>query len=333
MFIPSIEIIITDVVTGKNLVITRVNYAEVESSWKALTDTAKIVMPRNIRILNGDINTIIKRGSTVSIRMGYNGVMNQEFVGYVARLDTKTPFTIFCEDQMWQLKQTSFTGSFKNIALKDLIAFIYPGSASVIDLVIPAYRIDRCTAAKVLARLKEQYGLVSYFQDQVLHVGFAYDLALKNEVIHHFQRNVPEDGIDLEYRVPEDYKVRVKGISILPGGKTIEYTNTDAGGEEYNTAGKSKKFDGDVITLPPFHNFTKEQLQRVVDNEIKKYKIGGYKGTLKAFGVPFCRHGDIDHYINRLYPDTEGRYFIDKTTVQYGNDGYRRVIEPGRKAV
>jgi hypothetical protein len=332
MLIPSIEIIITDVVTGKNLVITRVNHVEVESSWKTLTDTAKIMMPRNIRILNGDINTIIKRGSTVSIRAGYNGVMNQEFVGYVSRLDTKIPFTIFCEDQMWQLKQTSFTGSFKNVALKDLITFIYPGQAKVIDLKLPAYRIDRATAAKVLSSIKEQYGLISYFQDQVLNVGFAYDLSAKTEVIYHFQRNVPADGNELVYKVPEDYKVRVKGISMLPGGKTLEFTATDAGGEEYNTSnGKAKgKFDGDEIVLR-WYNQTEEQLERLVNDQIKKYKIGGYQGTLKAFGAPYSRHGDIAHLVNRLYPETEGKYFIDKTTMHYDNDGYRRTIEIGRK--
>lgn len=332
MLTPSIEIIITDVVTGKNLVINRVNYVEIESTWKALTDTAKIMMPRNVQILNGNINDIIKRGSTVSIKMGFDGVMNQEFVGYVARLDTKIPFTIFCEDEMWQLKQTSYSGSFKNIKLKDLIAFIYPGKANVIDMTLPSYRIDTATAAKVLSRLKEQYGLISYFQDQVLNVGFAYDLALKNVVIHHFQQNVPEDGIELEYKIPEDYKVRVKGTSAQPGNKIITYTATDDGEEQYNTAGKAK-FDGDEIRWVGPPNLTQAQLKVIVDNMIKKYKIGGYKGSLKAFGVPFCRHGDIDHYINRLYPETEGQYYIDKTTVQYGEDGYKRHIEPGRKAV
>jgi hypothetical protein len=330
MFIPSIEIIITDVVTGKNLVITRVNACEVESSWKTLTDTAKIKMPRNVTILNGDINSIIKRGSTVSIRMGYDGVMNQEFVGYVARVDSKIPFTIYCEDQMWQLKQTNFTGSFKNITLQKLIAFIYPGTAKVIDFTFPSYRIDRCTAAKVLASLKEQYGLVSYFQDQVLHVGFAYDLSLKNQVIHHFQQNVPEDGVELEYKLPEDFKVKVVGTSKQPGGKTLKYNATNAAGESYNTSGKAK-FDGDTINYAR-PGLTMPQLKVLVDNMIKKYSIGGYKGTLKTFGVPFCRQGDIDRYMDRFYPEREGSYFIDKTTVRFDEDGYRRVIEPGRKA-
>jgi hypothetical protein len=329
MLTPSIEIVITDVVTGKNLVITSVVSCEVESTWKALTDTAKITMPRNIRILNGDINTIIKRGSSVTISGGYDGVLNTEFTGYVARVDTKIPFTIFCEDEMWQLKQTNYTKSFGKTSLKEIVSYIYPGQANVIDMALPSYRIDRVSAAKVLASLKDQYGIISYFRDQVLNVGFAYDFAAKNEVVYHFQRNVPRDGVDLEYKLPEDYKVQVKGTSIQPGNKIITYTATDTGGEEYNAQGKTK-FDGDTITLnniPP--GLTKTQLQAIVDDQIKKYKIGGYQGTLKAYGTPYARHGDIAHFMNRLYPDQEGSYFIDKTTWQYGK-GIRRVIEPGR---
>jgi hypothetical protein len=329
MLLPSIEIVITDVVTGKNLLITSVVSCSVESTWKALTDTSKITMPRNIRVLNGNINDIIKRGSAVSISMGYGGIMNQEFNGYVARLGAKIPFDIFCEDEMWQLKQTSgLTKTFGKTTLKEIVSYIYQGTAKVIDMELPSYRIDRCSAAKVLASLKEQYGIISYFQDQVLNVGFAYDFALKNEAVYHFQRNVPEEGVDLEFKLPEDYKVKVKGTSMQPGGKIIEYTLTDGGNEQYDPSGK-KKFDGDEITIPFASGLTKAQLQRLVEDKIKKYKIGGYRGTLKAYGVPFSRHGDIAHFINRLYPENEGSYFIDKTTVQYG-EGYRRIIEPGR---
>jgi hypothetical protein len=329
---PSIEIVITDVVTSKELVITSVVATEIDSTWKALTDTAKITMPRNIRVLNGDINSIIKRGSSVSISMGYDGVMNQEFTGYVSRLNSKIPFDIFCEDEMWQLKQTNFTKTFGKTTLKEIVSFIYPGDAQVIDMQLPSYRIDRTTAAKVLASLKEQYGIISYFQNGLLNVGFAYDLSLKNEVIYHFQQNCLEDGNELEYKLPEDYKVQVKGTSLQPGGKIISYTATDTGGEEYNPQGKTK-FDGDTITLnniPP--GLSKDQLQRIVDDQIKKYKIGGYQGSIKAFGTPFVRHGDIAHFIDRLYPEREGLYFIDHVKVSYG-EGFRRTIEPGRKVL
>jgi hypothetical protein len=330
MLHPKIEITITDIVTGSLLTFTRVAFVEIESTWKALTDTAKITLPRNIRVLNGDINSIVKRGSKVVISLGYEEYqMYNEFTGYVARIDTKVPFSIMCEDEMWQLKQTNFTKAFGKTNLKEIISYIYPGEAKVIDMELPSYRINKVSAAKVLASLKDQYGLVSYFKDGVLNVGFAYDWASQNEAIFHFQRNVPEDGVDLEYKLPEDYKVRVRGVSVQPGNKIIEYTATDANREEYNPT--KGKFDGDEITLKQIPNgLTKEQLKRLVDDKIKKYKIGGYRGTLKAFGIPYVRHGDIAHLINQLYPETEGRYYIDKTTIQYG-DGIRRVLDIGRK--
>lgn len=329
MPVPSIQIVITDKTTGKFLVIKSVNQVNIESSWQTLTNTAKITLPRSVRILNGNINNIVKRGSFVTIDIAYNGNFNLEFTGYVARLDAKIPFVIYCEDEMWQLKQTKFTGSFSNIKLKDLIKYIYPGQANVVDFTLPNYRISQWTGAKVLANLKDTYGFYSYFENGILNVGFAYDLALKKQVIFHLQRNIPENGIKLEYRLKEDYKVRVKGTSKLPGGNVITYTASNTQDGKFGVPGAD--FDGDTKNMN-FVDMPGDQLKLIVDNEIKQYKISGYQGYFSAFGVPYCQHGDIAHLIDRLYPEREGIYYIDKTEVNYSMEGFRREIYLGRRA-
>lgn len=101
-----------------------VNDCEIVSTWKNLTMTAKLVLPRNIYVKteHGVINwidqssyipvegndtpPILLRGDRVSINLGYFGYqMNEEFNGYITKVNPKKPMELECEDNMWLLKQ------------------------------------------------------------------------------------------------------------------------------------------------------------------------------------------------------------------------------------
>ena len=43
----------------------------------------------------------IKIGDKVEIKLGYDGILNTEFVGYVKRLNYKVPLEIECEDEYY----------------------------------------------------------------------------------------------------------------------------------------------------------------------------------------------------------------------------------------
>ena len=86
--------------------------------------TAKLVLPRNvyvkteqglvnwidqssyIPVAGNDTPPILLRGDRISINLGYFGhQMNEEFNGYIAKINPSKPMELECEDNMWLLKQ------------------------------------------------------------------------------------------------------------------------------------------------------------------------------------------------------------------------------------
>lgn len=105
-------------------------HCEINSTWKNLTTTAKLIFPRNIYISTPQgnvswVNTpayvpngnnlppILLRGDRISISLGYyydpsSGYItqiNEEFNGFITKINPKAPIEIECEDNMWLLKQ------------------------------------------------------------------------------------------------------------------------------------------------------------------------------------------------------------------------------------
>ena len=108
---------------------------EIVSSWKNLTTTAKLKLPKNIQVKDSDgtynwngqdfyanatgseTPPVILRGDRISINLGYYynigtqsepnyiTTLNEEFNGYITKINPKIPMEIECEDNMWLLKQ------------------------------------------------------------------------------------------------------------------------------------------------------------------------------------------------------------------------------------
>lgn len=261
------------------LEIDSVNSVEIERSRKNLTTTCKISLPRKLKVFNSkdgvyvDINTFIKRGTRVEVKLGYHPIFKNEFTGYVARVNAKIPFDIFCEDEMWNLKQNTFTKAWAKVGLKELIAFVYPGKARLADLQLGGFVIKDQSTAQVLDALKK-FGLQCYFDiDGVLVADFAGATNLRPvEVVYDFHKNIIDN--DLEYTRKEDIRIRCKGISKLPTGKKLEFFYGDK--------------DGDLRTLN-YINLDQEDLEKIVKKEIDKLKQDGFKNGFTTFGVTILR--------------------------------------------
>ena len=288
---------------------------EIEKSRKALTNTCKITLPRKVKVLNGDINNFLKRGSKVVVKLGYAPELLTEFTGYVARVDAKIPFVVYCEDEMWKLKQNSFTKSWKKVSLKELIGFVYPGKSRVADLQLGGFVIKAQSTAQVLEALKK-FGLQCYFDsDGVLVADFAGSVKLKPvEVFYDFNKNIIDN--DLEYKRKEDIRIKVKGISKLPTGKKIEAFFGDP--------------DGDERTLN-FINLDRVALEKIIRKELDKLKQDGFKNGFQTFGVPYAEPGFAAILNDNDYPERNGSYLIEAVTVTSGVSGFRRKVILERK--
>jgi len=320
MYILSSNITITDPTGTKYLEFPFVIECKIKKSRKTLTNTAKITLPRNLRVLNGDINTIIQRGAQVTIQLGYDGNLQTRFTGYVASVNAQIPLTIECQDKMWTLKQNSFTKTWKaGVKVSEIIEYIYPASALVVDLSIGGLVVVKQSTAQVLEGLKK-FGLQCYFDtdafgNEQLIVDFAGVVHTHGkEVIYDFWGNIISNK--LEYKLKEDARIKVVAVSKLANGKKIQLIAGDN--------------DGEIHTLH-YSNMSQDQMQKIVAAEIGKLKYDGFKGSFTTFGLPVIEPGDIAVMQDAKYPEHDGSYLTEAVEETFGVKGYRFEPELERK--
>jgi hypothetical protein len=174
-----------------------VNNITIESGWDQLTDTAKLIFPRNMYFLNentgvkenwqgknfyaGDTVPIIQRGDKIKIDLGYiwfDGTqditeMHTEFDGFIVRVFNKTPIEIDCEDYMWQLKQIKAPNKTyyeKDWSVETMLQDMLKGTdidfkvRKSITTKIGDFLSENETVAEVLARLRKDKHLNSYIR-------------------------------------------------------------------------------------------------------------------------------------------------------------------------
>jgi hypothetical protein len=292
-----------------------VNEIEIDKSRKTLTNTAKITMARKIKFnINSQVtdlkrintDTYFKRGMQVEILLGYNDNLVSMFSGYIASVDAKIPFTIHCEDEMWNLKQNSFTKSFGPVNVADVVKYVYTGPAQIVDLKIGGIKIIKQSTAQVLQGLKK-FGLQCYFSNGTLIVDFAGVVHNQGkEVFYDFNKNIIDN--DLEYKSADDLRVKVRGVSKLHTGGKIEIVAGDNDGAEH--------------TLH-YVNLNKADLQKIVDAEIAKLKTPGFKNGFTTFGVPLIEPGDTAVLNDDDYKERNGSFLVESVKTTFGVKGYR----------
>lgn len=293
-----------------------VTEVSIESSWKQLTDRAQITLPRKLKWKDKYLRDEIKRGDGVEIYLGYDFDMNLEFSGYVSEVRNGVPVEILCEDEMWQLKQTNITKAWRTVTLPVMLKEIVPAGITVnaLDADLGPFRINKVSVAKVLEKLRQVYGFVSFFRDGVLQVGYPYSQVQSDRGAFLFEGDIISNR--LEYKKADDTKIKVRAISVLPGGDVIE---RELGAQ-----------DGEIHTLH-FYNLSAAQLLQSAEEEAKRLRYEGYRGDFETFGAPYLQHSDIADLNSIEYPERAGSYLIDETKVRFGMQGFRRSIKLGPK--
>jgi hypothetical protein len=317
-------------VTIGNIKTRAIQQGEIISSWKQITDTCELVLPRNLTLKDKRMDEVVRVGDAVTVKLSANGDQNfkTEFEGYVREVEPNIPLVIRCEDEMWKLKQMPVTPkSWAQAQIKEVIDHIAPGITAEVfnglstSVSIGKFQVNNKSAAQVLADLRE-YGIFSYFRNKVLHVGFAYDYSFDKHVLH-FQRNVRAN--DLKFRLAGDYKIQVKAIANLPTGqKTIElYPDGADQGSELRTLNFGE-LSTDIIQR-------RKLLRQYAEAEIKRFNVDGYRGTITTFGIPHVKHGDVVVLKDARYPERESSNLVDSVTTSWGEVYFKRVCEVGPK--
>ncbi len=294
----------------------------IEKSWKVLTDTAIITLPRNVADFDKQkVSDVFRPGDPVTINLGYNGQFTQEFIGFVSRVSADIPIQIHCEDAMWKLKQIPVHTSFPKATLQELLFTIVEDYAvDALEVDLGKVRYANTTVAKVLDDLKRTYGLYSYMSDDTLVCGKIYgDDTNIAPVTLHLEKNVHKNGNRLEYKNADDLNIKVKAVSTMPDGKKISVEVGDETGETRQLT---------------YYNITNEaDLKKLAEEDLRKFKVDGYRGTLTTFGLPVVEHGYKVQLESDLYPDRAGLYYVESVSVRFG-EGYQysRTITLGDRA-
>lgn len=312
--------IIFPAVRGRGeLNVYRVNSVKIESSWKMLTDTAEIVLPRRVRDFReaGRFDALFQAGDPVEIRLGYNGNLYTEFTGYIAVAAMGTPIVLKCEDEMYRLKRRTVSISLPGCDLKTLLKKIAPSYEMDCyeGIGLGSVRYTNVTAAQVLEDVQKNTGQYCYFDGKVLRCGKVYaDQADAKPVRVELERNVVSE--DLKNAGGADAKIEVKATSILKGGKKLEVKVGDPGGVV-----KQLSYVG--ITV-------KSDLEKKAKSDLERLKKRRFEGKVKLFGIPRAVHGQCLELTSIVWPEMDGMYCIDKVTKEFSDRAtYRQVLELG----
>lgn len=298
---------------------------EIEQTWDTFTDTARLIIPRNIRfkkngkilknIISGD-DPVFKRGDSVSFTCGYGEEEAQRFSGLISNILPGAPLVIECQDAMYVLKQTTPKNfSETNVKLETIIKKISPIPFVVnVDFTLGHYIIENVTAADVLDHLRTNYGIISYVRDNILYCGLAYEVKDINKLkVHEIEvEKFVTDDSNLVYQRSDDQKIKIKAISIYPDNTKKEVTVGDLDGGERTQY---------------FYDVPEKDLKTYAEEQLNKFKYTGFAGSFTTFLNPIIKHGDAVKLISKKTPDATGVYLVKRVITYCGVNGGRQVVE------
>ena len=291
---------------------------EIHRSVELLADTAVIRLPGSEYNAALDVESRIRRGDRVTVRLGYwETEIMTEFEGWVQRVGTDNgAITLECEDDLFRMRVALRDRQLEKVSLKDLLNGVlseiggYTLDCSY-DWTYDRFVINTATGYDVLAKVQEESGADIYLDGTVLHVHPPGQMTGR-EVIYDFAQNV--QSCDLQYRRSDERRVRVVVKALMPDGTVRE--------SEYGPAGGDKV---EVRCAAP----DDASMRSRGESEIRRLSFDGYDGSITGWLVPYVRPGDSVVLHDRDYEYKNGKYFVQAVTTTFGSSGGTRKIELG----
>ena len=300
---------------GTPFKVQKVSAIEIESSWKMLTDTASVVLPRNVGDFDRQrVRELFAVGDKVVVQMGYNGELLQEFEGFITQVSADFPITINLSDAMWNLRRLPVNYVSARASLKAFLSEVvrdYP--IEVEDIAIGAVRFSNTTLGAVLDKLQKDWSIYSFIRAGKLTIAKPYsDVKVAGEMKHFdLERNCTENN--LKYLSKEERTIKIMGSSSFGSGKRLQYEYGD---------------ENPVTTLKmTWHVSSQAELEKEVKRLYELHKREGFEGSFTTYGTPSVQHGEKIRLSSTLYPDRHGEYYVDRVKKSISNAQYRQEIE------
>lgn len=295
----------------------KITSCEIERDADALTATCKLTLPRKVK-WEGQTSNPIRRGDKIKVWLGYDDDLELAFVGYVLRKGFKTPIEIFCEDEMFMLKQKPCVKkAYKSVDIQTLLSDQNLGYDIKVlgEQSIGQYRTNFETVAELLAHLKEN-SIRTFFRFEdgkpVLYCGVLFDHGTELRQVFETGVNIISDS-SLDEQKAEDVKIKLKVVSLQPDNKKkIKVEVGDA--------------DGERRTLHCYGK-TEAEAKAWGEQELERLKRDGLTGSFQTFGHMLLDRLDIIGI--KIDGERKGKYQIQKNTISYGSGGFRQDITLG----
>ena len=300
---------------------------EITKSVEDLVDTATITMPAKFKVKqNGEekyTEDALKVDDKVSIKLAYAGKYEGiEFTGFVNSIGSKIPLEIKCEDAMWLLRRKNINRAFNTkTELKTILQELVSGTELKLSDKIPKFEIDKfiiqnANGTQVLQKLKEEYGLSIYLDDEgKLYAGLQQLNNVLQTVIYDLNYNIVENN--LEYKSADQKRVKIK------------YTCRDKANKEIKV--ELGDDDGEVHSMEIKELYNEAKLRELAQEALKAKKYNGFEGSVKSFLIPFATRGMAAVIWDKKHKNREGKYFIKKVVTTFGTDGARRDVTISNK--
>lgn len=298
-----------------------ISSVSIQSSWKMLTDTAEIILPRVKRFNGREFHELFQPGDPVKIELGYNNELSLEFEGYILSVNRGVPVIIRCEDEMYKLKRKTVSYSKKSVTLGQLLADICEGyeiKTSFGDSPLGAVHYSNMKVSAILEDVRKKTDLYSYFIGKVLYCGNVYS---ESTDLPEVQIRLERNGVSQDLQQTNgDYEVIA--TAILKGGKKME---AKAGTKGANTF-KLRYNDHD-------NKVTIKVLKEFAERFYKSLSKQKYKGGVELFGIPRVDFGMTMNLTSEINPEMNGKYHIEKVTKEFSDNAtYRQKVELGGRA-
>lgn len=302
-------------------------------------------------------NPVFKRKDKIKIEAGYFPNRETLFEGFISYVSANIPVHLECEDYMFLMKQYKVTYPktvvtrtlskkgkplkykkivSENITLQQLMDYIFEegeyndlldgityeifgDDPKVKNFPLGQFRASNATPAQIFDKLRDDYGLFTYFVDKVLYVGFANN-AFSTKEAEFKMEEVCINSNDLDYQMAEDVSIRVKCVGMMPDNTKVEAEAGDT--------------DGEQRTYHFYNVSDVTELKRMAEERVKNHKYTGFKGWFETFGEPHLEHGDRAKITSTKLPERNGTYLIKSNKIVFGvEDGYRQYFDLGYKLI
>ncbi len=301
---------------------TGVKSVKIKKSTKLISDTASIELPlkaftkEKARI---NLETEIKRGNKVLIKLGYNDDIKEEFKGYVTNVCASETLKIECEDSIFLLRTELDNKLFIKSTLKDILNYVVEKtdleiSGNIPDVEFNKFPIRNTDGVQVLKKLSDEYPFSCFIDyEGKLYAGLE-NVYNSGNVEYQLQKDKVIKN-NLKLVKAEDRKFKVKAISLLKNNQRIIKEFGDTNGE---------------LKTIFLRNITDEKkIEELAEKKLEKYKFTGYEGNFTTYLIPYVLPG-MSAGLTDSFKNL-GTYFVESVTSSFDESGGRRNIEPGIK--